>query len=109
MAIVFSSRESAREWSPDSSIFLPSSVRRSEAARCGGVEGVIFASSELSSGTVAGGGGDGGSAEEGGGVRGVSSWRGLGRGAGKSSSRSGRSSGARACGSGGGYSSRGGG
>lgn len=47
--MVFSKRESALEGSPASRIFLPSSVSRKDAARCGEVPGVILASRELSS------------------------------------------------------------
>ena len=46
--------------SPPSSSFLPSSVSRKEAARCGDMPGVILASKELSSGN---GGGTVGSTE----------------------------------------------
>lgn len=52
MTIVFSKRVSAFVGSPASRSLLPSSVSRSEAARCGDVPGVIFASNELSSGSA---------------------------------------------------------
>jgi hypothetical protein len=50
--------------SPPSSSFLPSSVSRNEAARCGDTPGVILASNELSSGN--GGGVDCGDGSTGG-------------------------------------------
>src|ERR1044071_3888542 len=51
MTMVRSKRLSAFAGSPASSSLTPSSVSLSEAARCGDTPGVIFASSELSSGS----------------------------------------------------------
>ena len=52
--MVFSKLESAFAGSPASRIFLPSSVSRKEAARCGDVPAVILANNELSSGSGGG-------------------------------------------------------